>query len=254
MHRSLPILLTTLLSFFLFPIVSAHAVTSVSTTSTARYTILHWHWQNLIQIRNEINSKKISVIVNTTQMPSITSTPVSITSSTASPTPTFTPTPTQSQNFVTIITSSPVATLSPTSIPTPTTQSNNPTPTNTSSAVSLNDVQTYIMNAINDYRKSQGLGTVSPNAQTCDFAKTRAHEITTSFTHDGFNNRVNSHTLPYPSYSLVTENIAMTSDYKQVVTMWANSPGHAANMRADTPYVCVAQDGDYYAYEGWKPL
>jgi uncharacterized protein YkwD len=109
------------------------------------------------------------------------------------------------------------------------------------------------MNAINVYRSSQGLSSVQADKNTCDFAATRAQEIVGNFNHDGFQNRINTHTLPYPSYHMVTENIAMTSNYQDVVNMWINSPGHAANMRADTPYVCVAKSGNYYAYEGWKP-
>jgi uncharacterized protein YkwD len=59
--------------------------------------------------------------------------------------------------------------------------------------------------------------------------------------------------MPYAKWSAITENIAMTSNYGDVVTMWKNSSGHAANMRADTPFVCVMQNGNYYAYEGMKP-
>ncbi len=106
------------------------------------------------------------------------------------------------------------------------------------------------MDEINKYRASQGLSSISTNSETCSFAKTRTGEITANFNHDGFNNRVNNHTLPYAIWSKVTENIAMTSEYKNVVTMWANSPGHAENMRANTPYVCVEQSGNYFAYEG----
>lgn len=109
------------------------------------------------------------------------------------------------------------------------------------------------MQKINEYRSSQGLAGVKTDSYTCGFAATRAEEITRSFNHDGFSNRINSRTLPYPSYRKVTENIAMTSDYKQVVTMWINSSGHAENMRQDTPNVCVAKFGSYYAYEGWRP-
>lgn len=109
------------------------------------------------------------------------------------------------------------------------------------------------MNAINNYRKSQGLSQVSTNAQTCNFAKIRAREISTNFSHDGFRSRINSKTLPYPSYHVVTENIARNSNYKNVVSSWINSSGHAANMRKDTPYVCVEGYGNFWAYEGWKP-
>lgn len=110
------------------------------------------------------------------------------------------------------------------------------------------------MNAINDYRRSKGMYAVKPDRYTCDFAKIRAKEIaTTGFDHSGFQNRISNRTLPYPSYHLVTENLAMTSNYQNVVNMWINSPGHAVNMQKDTPYICVADYSNYYAYEGWRP-
>lgn len=63
--------------------------------------------------------------------------------------------------------------------------------------------------------------------------------------------------LPTPSEKgylmLVTENIARAANYKDVVKLWINSPGHAANLFADTPYACVENYGNFYAYEGWKP-
>ncbi len=135
----------------------------------------------------------------------------------------------------------PTATPQPTTIPQPTTP-----PSNT-------NIRDYLIAAINDYRRSKGLSTITPDQYTCDFAKVRAQEISTNFSHDAFLSRANNHTLPYPSYQLVTENIATTNDYKNVVPMWINSPGHAANMEKDTPYVCVESFGNYYAYEGWKP-
>ncbi len=109
-----------------------------------------------------------------------------------------------------------------------------------------------LLDKINTYRKSQGLGPVATNPLTCDFAQVRAQEISSNFNHDGFNQRLASHNLPYKSYSLVTENIAETSS-NNPIEMWIASPGHAANMRADTPFVCVMQFGNYYAYEGLKP-
>ncbi len=118
---------------------------------------------------------------------------------------------------------------------------------------SSSEPMTYIMQGINAYRASQGLGAVRTSTETCAFASIRAQEINGSFSHDGFQSRADSKTLPYSSWSGITENIAMTSDYKSVVDMWANSPGHAANMRANTPYVCVRQNGNYFAYEGMKP-
>ncbi len=132
-----------------------------------------------------------------------------------------------------------------------------PTPTPTEKPkfqtdVLLSDEQRYILDEINGYRAKNGLYAVKPDKYTCDFAKVRAAEIATSFNHDGFRNRINDKTLPYPNYKLVTENLALTSDYKKVVTLWANSSGHAENMRKDTPYVCVEKYGKYYAYEGLR--
>lgn len=122
-----------------------------------------------------------------------------------------------------------------------------------SKSASLSSVQEYILSKINEYRLSFGLGSVQSDIYTCNFAKMRVEEISRNFNHDGFRERIDNNSLPYPSYREVTENIAMTSHYQDVVTMWINSPNHAENMRKDTPYVCVAAYNNYYAYEGWKP-
>lgn len=147
--------------------------------------------------------------------------------------------------------SSPVFANTPT--PRPNLQTNKSTPKPTASNATNSSVKDFIMNAINNYRSSLGLSRVQTDPYTCGFSQTRAKEISTDFSHSGFQSRINNHTLPYPSYHYITENIAMTSNYQQVVQMWINSPGHAENMRADTPYVCVERYGNYYAYEGWKP-
>ncbi len=137
---------------------------------------------------------------------------------------------------------------------TPTPQpSTKPQPTTNNTQQTEDTKQTYIMKAINEYRKSHGLQEVKTDRYTCAFAKVRAKEIMSSFNHDGFRDRIAKNTLPYPDYSQVTENIAMTSDYKKVVKLWINSPGHAENMRRDTPFVCVESSGNFYAYEGWRP-
>lgn len=158
---------------------------------------------------------------------------------------------------------SPTPTLQPTQKPTPhptikstpsqpvvqasSTPAPIPTPQTTTSVLN------FIMSQVNDYRKSKGLSTVQTNSQTCSFAKIRASEIAQSFNHDLFQNRIDSKTLPYSSYSQVTENIAMNSNYQDVVLSWINSPGHAANIEKDTPFVCIGISGNYFAYEGWKP-
>lgn len=176
--------------------------------------------------------------------------------------PTFNFSPTQNTNNFLLPTMAPASlqTPLPTTKPTPTSTpqpSSSPQstirPTATLAPVTTTSAKDYIMNGINNYRAQNGLSKVQTDPNTCNFAKIRAQEISLSFNHDGFTNRVNSKTLPYSSYSSVTENIAMHYDYKQVVQSWINSPGHAANMRANTPYVCVEASGNFYAYEGWKP-
>lgn len=116
-----------------------------------------------------------------------------------------------------------------------------------------NKVTAYILEQINDYRSSLGLSIVYPSQETCAFAAIRAKEIAVNFSHQGFEQRKKIQALPYTRWHVITENIAMTSDYTQVEKMWEHSSGHARNMRADTPHVCVMQYKDYFAYVGLKP-
>lgn len=161
---------------------------------------------------------------------------------TPTPSPTLTPTPIP---FKKLTSSTPTVTPLPILSPSPT-----PTPTALSSISSL--TQSMLLQ-VNDYRQSLGLSKVASDSYTCSFAKTRATEIISSFNHDGFRTRLENNTLPYPSYSEVTENIAMNSDSSQVVKAWIDSAGHAENMRKDTPFVCIENSGNYYVYVGWRP-
>lgn len=124
------------------------------------------------------------------------------------------------------------------------------TPTTTPAPTSLPD---KLLSQINAYRASHGKSPAMSETYTCNFARTRASEITTNFSHDGFQSRIDNKTLPYPGYSTVTENLAMTSNSDEVVDLWKNSPGHAANMIADTTHICVQNSGNYYVMAGWKP-
>lgn len=127
------------------------------------------------------------------------------------------------------------------------------TPSVKATALTEKEVTAYIIKEINAYRASLKLKPVQINDETCDFAKIRAAEITTNFSHDGFNRRAKAGALPYKHWSVITENIAMTSDYKEVEKMWEHSPGHAKNMRDNTTYVCVVRQGKYFAYLGMTP-
>lgn len=159
------------------------------------------------------------------------------------PTPTKAPIPT-SVSKPTFIPLTPT----PTSKPLPTS-----TPIPTSPPVDSNNIRDYMINEINNFRRSKGLSIVQTDSYTCSFADIRAKEITTNFSHDGFNKRISSKTLPYPSYTQVVENLARVGDYKEVVNLWINSPGHNTNLSAGTPFGCVGYSGDFYSYQGWKP-
>lgn len=269
MQRVLPILTALLLlaaGFFFSPklLTATHTtivfpIPTISVPSTDEIRS-----QIDIRIREttqQIEEQKTSIRINGIEQSTTPSQPTILPSSTPSPTQTTrssnTPTPTPNITQPTS-TAAPlrVLTVAPTANPT-TRPTNTPTPTRRVTATPIqsntDDKQTYIMNAINSYRASKGLASVRTSSETCQFASIRAQEIARSFNHDGFRNRINTNTIPYNNWSLITENIAMTSNYKNVVTMWSNSPGHAANMQKDTPFVCVEDYGNYYAYEGMRP-
>lgn len=169
---------------------------------------------------------------------------------TLTPTPTPAPKPT-STPVLTAPPPRPTSTPLPTSAPTI-----NPTPTPAPTALpqpATSSTRDFMMNEINNFRRSKGLSAVSTDSYTCNFAQARAQEITSNFSHDGFNQRVSSGTLPYSSYRLVVENLARAGNYKDVVNLWINSPGHNANLSADTIYGCAGYSGDFYSYQGWKP-
>lgn len=108
-----------------------------------------------------------------------------------------------------------------------------------------------LINVINEYRKFSGKTELTVNSEVCSFASVRASEISTDFTHSGFDSRRDSGALPYSNWSSVVENIAFTSN-GDPITMWKNSPLHNANMLADLSEGCVMSNGNYYVFEGLK--
>ncbi|MCR4306135.1 MAG: CAP domain-containing protein [Candidatus Daviesbacteria bacterium] len=103
---------------------------------------------------------------------------------------------------------------------------------------------------INQFRQSKGLPAMNTDPLTCNFARLRAQEISTDFSHNGFYNRISNKTLPYSGYKLVTENLARVPKGRDVINMWINSPGHQANLLKNTRFACVESYGNFYAYEG----
>lgn len=154
-------------------------------------------------------------------------------------------------------------TLSPSLSPSPTPSkvasgpglnpSSNQSPALISTAKESSPAAGDLLQQINSFRSGKGLTPLSANSETCFFANIRVQEINSAFNHDGFTNRINSKTLPYPSYSSVAENIAMNSDSSEVIPGWINSSGHNENMSKEVPYGCVVGSGNYYVFEAWAP-
>lgn len=105
---------------------------------------------------------------------------------------------------------------------------------------------------INDYRRLHGKTDLSTDESSCSFASTRSNEISSDFSHSGFESRRDLHTLPYSNWKKVVENIAMSTNGVNPVEMWKNSPVHSANMLSDIAFGCVQNNGNYFVFEGWK--
>ena len=101
------------------------------------------------------------------------------------------------------------------------------------------DTSTNFIDQINKLRKKHDLPPVHKDKETCDFAQTRAEEITKNFSHDGFIERMENNSLPYKTYTFATENIQMNNDKSTVVDLWINSTDHKKNLLADTPELCI---------------
>lgn len=108
----------------------------------------------------------------------------------------------------------------------------------THSLETLNANTNYI-DQINKLREEHDLPPVQTSKETCEFAQTRAQEITNNFNHDGFIERLKNDSFPYKTYTFVTENIQMNSDESTIVDLWIKSPDHKKNLLADTPEICI---------------
>ena len=194
----------------------------------------------------QISTQRQKIIV--TPVEPIQNTAIPILIATATPIPSPTPTPTS--------TPTPSPTIKPISTPTSvTSESQDNSKTNAlveSGSSDVGDVSSFLLGQVNEYRKQNGLGSVVSDQYTCQFASTRALEVSSNFSHDGFNSRISSNTLPYSDYSYVNENIAQNSDITRVVASWIASPPHAENMRQNIQYACIRNAGEYYVFEGWR--
>lgn len=117
----------------------------------------------------------------------------------------------------------------------------------------MTTIEEHIFNQVNNFRRSNGLPILDVNRTVCRFAHARAEEITGNFTHDGFQNRIKNNSLPYGTYSLVVENLAVESNSLSVVSRWITSIGHEKNMLQNIRFGCIGENGAYYAFEGYTP-
>lgn len=93
--------------------------------------------------------------------------------------------------------------------------------------------------AQNAYRVSHGLNTLTINDGLCKIAATRAKEISTNFSHDGFESAVERSGIT--DKSAFGENIASgpLSAVHFIEWSWDKSPGHQANMLGDWSDGCA---------------
>lgn len=92
--------------------------------------------------------------------------------------------------------------------------------------------------AQNDYRRDQGLNTLGVDAILCTVAGERAKEISTNFSHDGFESTIERNDV---NRSAVGENIASgpLSGVHFVQWAWDRSTGHRENMLRDWSAGCA---------------
>lgn len=91
--------------------------------------------------------------------------------------------------------------------------------------------------AQNEYRKDHSLNSLSIDSQLCMVASQRAKEISTNFSHDGFEAAVDRNGV---NRSAVGENIASgpLAGVHFVQWAWDRSPGHKGNMLGDWSVGC----------------
>lgn len=106
---------------------------------------------------------------------------------------------------------------------------------------------------INEFRAQQSIEQfVIPDSASCAFARKRAKDIQTDFSHDGFKGQIKD--FYGDRWKVADENLARNfSTPEQVVTAWTRSPSHRKVLLAQISFLCVAQQGRYWSLEGWQP-
>lgn len=136
-------------------------------------------------------------------------------------------------------------------------QSNTPPVTiSSNSNPDLNQIEQEVYQQVNQYRQSQNLPPLQPNATITKQARLHSEamaEGSVSFSHQGFDNRVKAIAQTI-SYRSAAENLASNQGYSNpaeaAVQGWIESEGHRRNMigNYNVTGVGVAQNeaGEYY--------
>lgn len=141
-------------------------------------------------------------------------------------------------------------------IPIPIESNTPPLTISSNSNPDFNQIEQEIYQQVNQYRQSQNLPPLQPNATITKQARLHSQAMadgSVSFSHQGFDNRVKtiSQTLPYRS---AAENLAYNQGHSNpaeaAVQGWIESDGHRRNMvgNFNLTGVGVAQNesGEYY--------
>ncbi len=109
-----------------------------------------------------------------------------------------------------------------------------------------------ILNNLNEYRKIHNLEALIEESELCALAKIRVEEIQTDWSHGQFQKEIDKLS---ERGGVFHENLARRFEPSDVVWAWSMSTmGHReAMLIPDMKYGCVAQIGDYYAFEGYIP-
>ena len=101
--------------------------------------------------------------------------------------------------------------------------------------------------AQNEYRRDQGLNTLGIDAALCTVASQRAKDISTNFSHDGFEAAIDRNGV---NRSAIGENIASgpLSGVHFVQWAWDRSPGHRENMLRDWSVGCGGVYGKFAVF------
>lgn len=99
------------------------------------------------------------------------------------------------------------------------------------------------------FRLNNGMSLPPPNQYMCNLALTRAQEIQTDFSHNGFY----SSPLIQKYKGTWDENLAYGfMDANRVMLAWEKSPTHLKNLEAPMKYVCFVESGKYWVMESYN--